>query len=378
MFSLTKKILPRKQSKLTANIYRIIIKLNIKLQGIWFFLEKENFINLILTVIAIVFLSSIALFLVEPNISLFDSFWWTIVTLTTVGYGDITPTTAIGRFIGIFDMMLGIGVLAILSANIASILVNSRIREDLGMNAYHFQDHIIICQWNQQAKIIIKELRHEQTTKEKPIVLIAEIERKPIDDNHLFFVRGEVSDETLARANLAEAKTVIILGDTNLDYHNRDAKVILNTLTVESINRQAYTIVELADETYVQTCKRAHADEIIVSSNLGSKIISNATINHGMSNVVTDILSYEYGSQLYKVPVPESEIGCTFLELFIYIKQVYHSTIIAVQKGNEGEVISNPKNEYIMEFDDYLILIAACKKSISALQKRLFYKNKKN
>ena len=183
-----------------------------------------------------------------------------------------------------------------------------------------------------------------------------------------------MSDETLARANISEAKTVIILGNRKLDYQNRDAKVILNTLTVESINRQAYTIVELADETYIPTCKRAHADEIIVSSNLSSKLISNATINHGISNIITDILSYEYGSQMYKISVPESEIGHTFLEIFIYMKKVYYSTVIAIQREAEGEVISNPNNDYIVEKDDYLILIAACKKSISLLQQKLFLK----
>lgn len=364
--------LRNQESKSVLKLYRFLLKLKIKLQGIWFFLEKENFINLLLIIAVILFASSLGLYLVEPNLTLFDSFWWAIVTLTTVGYGDIIPKTTIGKLIGVFNMMVGVGVLTIFSANIASILVNSRIREDLGMNSYHFQDHIIICEWNQQAKIIIKELRHQEKIREKPIILIAPIERKPLDDPHLFFVSGEVSDDTLAKANLSEAKTVIILGDEKLDYHSRDAKVILNTLTVESINRKAYTIVELADETYVPTCKRANADEIIVSSNLSSKLISNATINHGMSNVITDILSQEYGSQLYKVLIPFSEIGCTFLELFIYMKQVYHSTIIAIQKGSKGEVISNPNNDYLMEENDYLILIAACKTSISSLQKKLF------
>lgn len=345
-----------------------LLRLKLFLKSIGLFLQKENFIQLLNIILCIIIFSTIGLYLVEENLSLFDSFWWTIVTLTTVGYGDITPVTFIGKIIAIIDMFLGIGVLAIMSANIASILVDKKIKEDLGMNSYNFQDHIIICEWNYRSRIILKELRHEDKTKEKPIILIAEIDRKPVEDAHLFFVKGEITDEVLTRANLAKASTVIILGDENLDYRNRDAKVILNTLTVESINPNVYTIVELVDETYIPTCKRAHADEIIVSSNVNSKLISNAAINHGVSNIVTDILSYEYGSQLYKVIVSESHIGWTFMELLVYMKEVNNSIIIGIQNGEFGEIVSNPDSNYILQNNDYLILIAACQNHHSVVK----------
>jgi voltage-gated potassium channel len=59
---------------------------------------------------------------------------------------------------------------------------------------------------------------------------------RPVSDDNLFFIQGNVTDETLARANLAQAKTIVILGDDRLDAMTRDAKVVLNTLTAESIN----------------------------------------------------------------------------------------------------------------------------------------------
>ena len=356
-----------KINKKTKKAQILLARYNFKIKAIWAFLQRENFIRLLLILILIIIFSSLGLLLAEPDLSLFDSLWWTIVTLTTVGYGDITPTTPAGRMIAIVDMLLGVGLLAVMSANIASILVDRKIREDLGMSSYKFEDHIIICEWNYRARVILKELRHEKKTKEKPIILISEIERKPIEDPNLFFVKGEVSDETLQRANLEKANTVIILGDDHLDYKNRDAKVILSTLTVESINRSAYTIVELVDEAYIPTCKRANADEIIVSNKLSSRLISNAAINHGISNVISDLLSYEYGNQLYKIAVPESEVGRSFMKVFIYMKEVYQSIIIAIQKGEKGEVISNPASDYTLGDTDYLIVIGACGKPKSRL-----------
>ena len=329
-----------------------------KLGILWFFVRREDIDRIVILLFLIVFLSAIFISIAE-NWTLVDALWWSIVTLTTVGYGDVTPVTPVGRFVATLDMFIGIGILATLSATLASILVDQKIMEGLGMSSYNFEEHMILCEWNHRAKTIIKELRLDPQTNRTPIVLIAELERKPIDDRNLYFVQGSVTDETLQRANLAQAKTVIILGDDKLPDSQRDSKVILSTLTIESINSDAYTIVELVHESYVTTCKRANADEIIVSSELSGMLISQAALNHGVSHVVADLISADdEGNQLYKLPPIKERIGSPFIEIFIYMKQAYQCIVVAIQKGPEGEVISNPSTEYRLEADDYLIVIA--------------------
>jgi voltage-gated potassium channel len=305
-----------------------------------------------------ILISTLGLALFEPNTSLANAFWWSIVTLTTVGYGDITPTTIGGRLIGIMIMFFGIGILGMFTATIASIFVKKKMKEERGMCSCDFENHIILCEWNYRAREILRELRSDQRTETSPIILIAEIDMKPVDDDNLFFIQGSVTEENLRRANIGKASTVVILGDDHLEGNARDAKAILTTLTIESMHPSVYTIVELTDGANVRHCERANANEIIVGSEFSSKLISRATLDHGISKVLSELLSSRFGNDLFKIPVHESMVGNSFMEVFTEMKRTNHSIVLAVQKGSEGEVISNPSEDYQIESGDHLIVIS--------------------
>jgi len=329
-----------------------------KLRQILIFLQRENLHTLALWVFILVIFSAVLVTLLEPNMSLVNAVWWSIVTLTTVGYGDFSPTTGAGRFIAVIIMFFGIGLLGMLSATLATLLISRKMKENKGMSRYSFENHIILCEWNHRSQAILHEFRGDSHTAETPIILIAEIDEKPEDDPDLFFIKGNVSEETLEKANLEKAKTVVVLGDDRLEKTARDAKVVLSTLTIESLYPEVYTVVELVDEANVHHCKRAHADEIIVGSELSSHLIASSAINHGISRVVSELLSSQYGNELYSIPIPNKMADCSFIEIFTRMKKEFQSIVLGVQKGSAGELIANPPVDYRPANGDYLIVIA--------------------
>lgn len=329
-----------------------------QLLRLYSFLQRENVLYLLGIIIAIVLISGYLISHFEPGVSFASGLWWSIVTLTTVGYGDISPSTIEGRILAVLIMFFGIGLLGILSASLASMLISMRIRENKGMVTSHVSNHIIICEWNHRAKGVWKELRSDPKTENLPIVVIADIEEKPVDDPGVVFIRGVVNEETLKMANLKEATTIIILGDDRLETTAKDAKVVLTTLTVETINPEVYSVVEIDDKTNELHCQRANANEIIIGSELSSHLLASAASDHGMSRIVSELLTSRYGNELYSMAVPEKMVGKKYLDLFIAMKKNENTTVFGVQKGRGGEFVSNPDADYRLEIEDYLLVIS--------------------
>jgi voltage-gated potassium channel len=287
-----------------------------------------------------------------------DAFWWSFVTITTVGYGDITPSTIGGRIIGVVVMVFGIGILGMFTATIASAFVDTKLREGKGVKGVKVKNHFIICGWSYKAKEIIAELRADKKVHNRPIVIVADIPEKPLEDENTFFLHGEVDVDIMQKANLREASVVMVLTDENLDSYSRDAKVVLNTLTIRKLNPNVYICVEISDTRNMQHGELAGADEIIVIGELSGNLLVQAALDHGITKIITELVSNRYGNELYKVKPPESFVGMQFIEVLKLLKKEYNAIIVAIESGKDNKLVANPPIEYTIQPGDDLVLIA--------------------
>lgn len=323
----------------------------------WVFIRRERLHRLGIALLVLFVLSGLSLRVLEPDKSLADWLWWSVVTMTTVGYGDVTPQTFLGRVIGVVLMFFGIGLLGTLTATLAGLVVTQKLRTERGLSTPDLNDHLILCEWNARAADVLGDLRADPRSRDTPVALIAALEAKPIEDDLLFFIKGTVDEATLTRAGIQTARTVVILGDDALAPTARDAQVVLATLTVESLNPEVYTIVELVNEGNVAHCRRAHADEVIVASEVGGHLIASSALDHGISNVVADLLGSGSSNDLKKYPLPAELVGRPFLEALTRLKERDGTLVLAVQRGERGEVVTNPAAGFVLEAGDQLVLV---------------------
>ncbi len=327
-------------------------------------LKKENLHKVALATLILIILGGLAFYYFEDK-SLLDSFWWAFVTMTTVGYGDFFPVTLGGRIAGIFLMMIGIGFLGLFTAIIAGIFLENKILESKGMKETDVEGHFVICGWNYKGYDIVAELKADLKCGDIPIVLISDLDEKPDDLDDVEFIHGEVNAAILEKANVGKANSIMVLGDDSLEPHVRDAKTILNTLAIKSAFPDIYVSVELAEPKNVEHCKLAKADEIIVGGALTANLLVQAFLDHGITKVVTELISNQYGNELYLIDLPEKYIGMVFADILDKLKR--EKGVLCLGIDNAGELITNPDADYAIKENDRLVAIATARPDLASL-----------
>ncbi|MCG8521980.1 MAG: ion channel [Pseudomonadales bacterium] len=321
-------------------------------------LVRENIHRILLAILLVMLFGSMALLFFERELLLKDAVWWSIVTMSTVGYGDISPASAGGRVVAIIVMLLGIGLLGVLTASIATIFVEKRLLENRGMKPVRVKGHFLICGWNFRGEHIVAELRADAKSRKSPIVVIADIPEKPVDDPALHFIRGEIGAPLLGRANLEKAAGVIVLSDDRLDAYSRDAKTILSVMTLKNLAPTVYTCVELMDPRNVDHCQMAKADEIVVAGELSTNMLVQATLDHGISRMVSELVSNRFGNELFKITVPPGYEGRTFFDTLCDLKRDYDIICLGVEDRTGAHLLANPESGYLLKADDRLVVIS--------------------
>lgn len=327
-------------------------------------LKREQYHIVVLVVLALMLLGG-GIYARVEGIPLNDALWWAVVTMTTVGYGDISPDTLSGKLIGVFLMLTGIGFLGLLTATIASVFVENRMMQYKGLNDIKARNHFVICGWNHQAAHIVSELLADPKARERPVVILAELEEHPLPDMSVHFVRGGVQDKTLDKAALPDADTVIIVADEKVDPAYRDAKLVMDTLTVRSRCPKVYICAELTDAQNLEHARRAGANEIIIEGELRSHLIAQAALDHGVSELVSELMSNGAGHELYKTAIPDSMAGKKFYEVFCELKRERNVISLGVRRHGDNTLVTNPDGDYRLQKGDRLILLSLDRPKLS-------------
>lgn len=278
-----------------------------------------------------------------------DAVYWTVVSVTSTGYGDISPKTPLGRFLTIFILLCGVIFIGSVGGIITSFLVERQLKEGKGLKTLDkMQNHFIICGWREGMEDFILELlkMNPEFTSEQ-IVLINmqnpdDIEALKNNPNlmDLQFVYGDfVEESTLQRANIKKAERIMVFADTTTagSPQEADARTVMAIMTIDALNKNIYSCAEIFDKKFKRHLEISHCNEIILSRNYSKMILTNATSASGISHVISELLNVESNARMLSVTFPQEFISKTFKELQIYYERLDGSILIGMLE-NAGNV----------------------------------------
>lgn len=248
----------------------------------------------------------------NPTLTWVDGAWYSIVTMSTVGYGDFFPKTFGGRVVVAVPLMFfGIGLLGYVLSIAASALVQAKNKELHGMADLSVENHLVVINFPGVGKVerVLDELGADASFGDREVVLVDEfLEEIPpeLARRDVRFVRGNPTrDETLSRANIDQASFVIVLSKNPGNPHSDDQSVAV-TLAIEARNRGVHTVVECVDYSAQELLRKAGCDAIVCTSRFDAHFLSNELLNPGVQEVIDELTTNLRGQQIVITPV-ESE-----------------------------------------------------------------------
>lgn len=274
-----------------------------------------------------------------------NPYWWAIVTMTTVGYGDFSPITPAGRFFAVLIMFIGISLVSLLTASISSIFVAQKIREGKGLEQLNLTDHLILCGWNPNGTRILDSIQHLSGLEKRELVLINEMNEEDItqlknryQQLHIHFVSGDFTqEEILNKASINSAHTVMVIPNTTgSEVATYDEKTIFATLTIKSMDPNIRVVAYLLDRENLTHIKRADADEVVVGDDFSTHILASHVVDPGIPQIANQLIESNSKARFIRVAIPSQFVGKPYSKLFDYFRHKDGSLLVGVFAEDEN------------------------------------------
>ncbi len=302
--------------------------------------------------------------------SLSESFYMTMITVTTVGFNEVRELSTAGRMFTVALMLFGVGAVFYGIAIIAEVRFEERVRQIFGRRKLvkelnKLENHHIICGYGRIGSTVAAEYARESL----PCVIIESDESiaSHLDQGEKLVILGDATrDETLIEANVEKAKSLVCALAT-------DAENVFVTLSARALNPNLYILSRAALASSISKMEAAGADRVVSPYIMGGMHMAQSVLrpklagfldevtSHATTDLDFDEVTVPEGSNLVGMALRESKIS---QETGVYLLSIRHSS---------GEMRFNPGPDFQIQAGDHLYALGT-PPQVESLRRRVHAK----
>jgi voltage-gated potassium channel len=242
----------------------------------------------------------------EGPVTVLDAFYYATVSVTTTGYGDITPVTGEARLLNVLLVtparVLFLIILVGTTLEVLAARTRSALREETWRRS--LKDHVIVCGYGTKGRAAIETLLHIHGDASRIVVIdpdehaLAEAGRAGLAG-----VAGDAGKTSvLEYAGVRSAAAVVVAA-------NRDDAAVLITLTARELNPDATIVAAVREAENAHLLRQGGADSVIVSAGAAGRLLAHAVRSPQVVEVLEDLLSLGAGLDVVERAVTASDVG---------------------------------------------------------------------
>lgn len=295
----------------------------------------------------------------DANIkSIGDAFWYAIVTLTTVGYGDFYPVTIAGKMIGLIVIIGSLGILGFLIGEITVRFNQYMEKKKTGFWGTNFKDHYIIIGWNEFAQKVTNQMIH--AGQKVAIVSNSKADLDLINDlfpfDNVFALFADYSNiEAYRKVNISEAKRTFV-------NFNDDSETLVFTINLKQQYSKANFVVRCTNPSLKETFLNAGINHVIAQNEVASRLVASYLFEPHVATYTEDLIATSVKNDdsdilQYRINENCELVNTDYFDAFVRLKEEFNSVLIGIVK--KDQILKNPKKGTTIDVDNYLIIIGS-------------------
>jgi voltage-gated potassium channel len=244
---------------------------------------------------------------VAPQLTWGDAFWYSFISITTIGYGDFsahTPGARVGTVV--FIALIGLTTFSVFFGMLIDWFSQVVSQAQKGLGRVMAKEHVLIVNFPSATRVrqLIDELRADPDHAQAEVVIVADaLEELPFTLDGVLFVRGSVHDaETYERARVRQARFAVVLSRDYSD-PNSDAIVAAAAGVIDSLHPEIQLVAECLDERHRALFTAVRCDAIVPGLHITGNLLVQESHDPGVAELVQLLTSSQTGATLYSTQV---------------------------------------------------------------------------